>query len=355
MVTAKDINGCTQIMDISLTSKSPQILISGTINNVKCNGQNNGSILPSFTGGIGPIAWFWNETSGNSLELRNLTKGFYTLNIIDAYNCKAEHQFQVTEPPVLNITATTKPVCAGSDNGFIRPVANGGTPPYSYGVSGTTILTNNTELPVGAGAYNVYAIDSNGCSDYVAVNVETRNTMPLVQFTVATSRYVSDSLVIKEISLPKPDSVSWIFPQEAIVVDTSRFSPSIKFDNPGVYPVTMTGYFGGCDYSVTLPLTIAPYDPDVYAKGKTKVGFDKADVIPNPNNGIFKVDYTLYPKQEVYFKVIDMYSKVWYSSKVNPTLGDEQSIQIPDAPPGTYVLMITCENDAKAVRFIIQK
>ena len=102
-------------------------------------------------------------------------------------------------------------------------------------------------------------------------------------------------------------------------------------------------------------VTIASYDPDAYATGKSQTGFETANVIPNPNSGLFKVNYKLYPKQKVYFKVVDMYSNIWYTGLSEQTLGGEQSIQIPDAPPGTYILMLICDDDAKAVRFIITK
>ena len=208
---------------------------------------------------------------------------------------------------------------------------------------------------MGAGTYNVYATDSNNCIASIQASVETRNTKPWVDFLVATSRYALDSLVVIDVSWPSPDSIKWAFPPEATIVGYFQTSPIIKIDNPGTYQVTMTGYFAGCDYSMEQPLNIAPYDPDIFIKDKNKVGIESINIIPNPNTGFFKVGYKVYPKQIVNFRVVDMYGKTWYTNILPSAMEGEIAIQIPNAPPGSYILTVISENDTKSAGFIITK
>jgi hypothetical protein len=353
-ITAKDINGCTQVSDIDLASKSPQIIISGTVDNVKCNGQKGGSITPVISGAIIPFVWQWEEISDNQLEQHYLPKGTYTLDIIDGLKCEAVHKFQITEPTVLKVSTTSKPVCVDAANGFIYPKADGGTPPYQYAVSQPTGFTSSSEIPASAGTYNVFTSDSNKCIAATQTKVETRNTKPWVDFLVATSRYALDSLIVIDVSWPLPDSVKWTFPPEANILGYNP-SPIIKFDNAGSYQVTMIGYFSGCDYAMTQPLNIAAYDPDIFITDKSRVGIEKVTIIPNPNAGLFKVGYKIYPKQMLNFRIVDMYGKVWYTDKLQSAMEGEVAIQIPEAPAGSYILTVISENDTKSAGFIISK
>ena len=354
-IAAKDINGCLQISDAELTTQSPEIVIIGAIVNEKCNGYKEGSIVPAISGGITPYNWLWKETGSDQLEQRYLLKGSYTLKVTDAFNCVTEHRFEVTEPETLTVSSTAKPVCAGTDKGIVRPSADGGTPPYYFGVDKMTDFTQIPEIPMDAGTHNIYVQDANNCVAVTEQIIAIRNTKPWVDFLVPTSRYATDSLVIVDVSWPVPDSVKWTFSPGTKVIVNDQASPIVKFDSAGLFTVTMTGYFSGCDYSRQTDVTIAPYDPCVYNDGKKLNGFEKVAIIPNPNTGFFKVAYKLYPKQRVYFKVLDMYSKLWYSQLIEPTLEGEQAIQLPNAPAGAYVLIITCENDAKSAGFVITK
>jgi hypothetical protein len=155
--------------------------------------------------------------------------------------------------------------------------------------------------------------------------------------------------------VPKPDNVTWEFSPEATVIATNPFDAKIRYNATGIYPVKMTGHFETCDYTVEKLLNIAPYDPLLTGKDKYLTGIESVQITPNPNDGQFKVKVKLYTKQQIHIKVLDFYSKIWYSSRYPADIEFEQDISIPGVLPGTYVLWVVSDNDSRALLFIISQ
>jgi hypothetical protein len=216
-------------------------------------------------------------------------------------------------------------------------------------------MQNISSFQVYGGQHKVFVSDANNCLADTVVVVNIKNTMPGINFMVATSRYELDTLVIKDVSVPKPDYVSWEFSPEALIIETSPFEAKVKYEAKGTYPVKMTGSFATCDYTLEKLLAIAPYDPQVLPKDKYLNGIESIQISPNPNKGQFKVRVKLYAKQQIQIKILDYYSKTWYSSRYPANMDFEQDINIPDALTGTYILWVICDNGSKTSLFIISQ
>jgi hypothetical protein len=149
--------------------------------------------------------------------------------------------------------------------------------------------------------------------------------------------------------------VSWEFSSQAKVIATNPFDAKIKFEAEGVYPVKMTGYFETCEYSVEKLLNIAPFDPQVNPKEKFLTGIESVQVSPNPNDGHFEIKVKLYTKQQIQIKVLDYYSKLFYSDRFPAAMEFTKEIVVPGSHPGTYVIWVISENDSRALLFIISQ
>ncbi|HEX2934402.1 MAG TPA: SprB repeat-containing protein, partial [Bacteroidales bacterium] len=355
-LTVRDKNGCQQFMDTTVDYAIPKIEITGTISPVKCFGQDNGAITTGVSGGALPYAYYWKENARTSSDIDKLFKGSYTLSVTDAAGCIEEKEFQVKEPALpLSVTATSLSACAETQNGVVRPVALGGTPPYFYSVESFSKTTTGKEILVYDGTYTVFATDSNHCEASTKVIVQKRNDMPLPNFMVATSRYSLDTLVIKDVSVPKPDSITWEFSPEAKVIGYEQFEPKIKYEGAGAYSVKMIGHFGSCDYSVDKLISIAPFDPTIKERDNYQRGVQSIELSPNPNNGQFKVKIALYNKEQVQLKVLDIWGKQWHSASFPACLDIETDIRLDNPISGTYVLWVVTDTDAKAIRFVISR
>lgn len=360
----RDKNGCLDSIRSGISNIYPKSSITLLPRDIRCYQKNDGQVQVSLSGGSGNFGLNWDKKSGNkwqylrsdSSRITGLAPGDYRVQVTDLANCPSLYDsttiYQKVTP--LNVTATSQPACAQLPNGNILTVASGGTPPYLYGVDQLKMQADPS-FQVYSGLHKIYTADAFSCRAETTSQVGVRNIMPLVNFMVASSRYELDTLVIKDVSVPSPERVSWVFSPEAIVISSNTLETKVKYGMAGIYPIKMIGYFGTCEYSLEKLINIAPFDPLVIPKDRFLKGIEKVQISPNPNNGQFKVRVKLYTKQQVQIKVLDYYSKIQYSARYPETIELEQDINIQGALPGTYILWVITDNDYKAILFIISQ
>lgn len=160
-VTVTDANACSD--DTTLAVTQPLVLqMADTVNNVTCNGFNNGSIHLGITGGTTPYTFSWNPAAGTQ-NIAGLSPGNYAVTVTDSNNCTISQAFVITQPAVFSISTTpTNVTCFGFKNGAIQVTPTGGTPLYTFDWSDGSGSQNRDSLI--AGTYNVTATDINSCT-----------------------------------------------------------------------------------------------------------------------------------------------------------------------------------------------
>ena len=352
----KDANGCSQVFDTSLVNTVPEMEIKGIISDAGCFGQNSGAINVNISGGVVPFTYRWKNNPSVSPFIDNLYKGIYTVSVTDAAGCMAEKMFEIHEPVLpLSVTAVSQSACVLTPNGTIIPSADGGTSPYMFAIDGRSHFSSSPYFNAYAGRHTVFVSDANNCIAEAKIDVGERNIMPYVNFMIATSRYELDTLVIIDVSVPVPDKVTWEFSPEAVVIDTGLFDARIKYNYAGVYPVKMTGHFGTCNYTTEKLLNIAPFDPLTSVEDKNHKGIKSMKITPNPNDGHFELKIELFNKQPINIKVFDYYSRLLFNEMYPTDIEFLEEINLPDTKPGTYVIWIISENDARSAVFVISE
>lgn len=352
-----DKNKCETIYEDRIISISPAMEISATVKDVNCFDGNDGAINVSVAAGVVPYTYQWTGISSSLSAVSGLPEGDYIVGITDAAGCTREALFTVAQPlsPVA-ASLYTIPVCFGKDNGSISVTATGGTFPYQYSIdNGQTFQTENGFV-LGAGKYAIVTRDDHGCIVQNEATIIQRNDQPLPNFLAATNRNALDTLILTEISVPKPDSIHWVFDENATVIDNDQWNPMLKFQKEGVYTVTMTGFFAGCDYSVVKSLYLNPYDPSI-EKERDPEFKPIQDVIvsPNPSPGAFDVTVLMNSTYNVSIKVYDVLGAIHYAKEWAAEKEVADHVTMDRASSGVYVLRVVTERDAHDVRIIINK
>lgn len=164
-VTATDENLCTQTLQVTITQPAP-IVLDATSTNVLCNGQNNGAINATVTGGAGTGSF--TLTPGNTQAngfFTGLAPGQYTLVYTDANQCaSAPANFDITEPTPLVVTLDSfeNITCGDGCDGTIELEISGGTQPTETVWNSNPVLTGLGDLCVGPNTAVV--TDDNGCT-----------------------------------------------------------------------------------------------------------------------------------------------------------------------------------------------
>jgi gliding motility-associated-like protein len=185
-VTAADANNCTATNTISVTEPAQFDVFISAIQNVLCNGQNNGSAFALGNGGVFPYSYAWSNGINDDTTTGLAPIIVYTVTATDANGCTATDNVSVIEPAALTVSVVgTNISCFGGNNGTATASANGGTNPYTYNWSG---FTGNPYNSLPAGTYPVTVVDDNGCT--------TTDSVTLTQ----PARIEFDSIVVTNVS-----------------------------------------------------------------------------------------------------------------------------------------------------------
>jgi gliding motility-associated-like protein len=143
--------------------------IVSLITHVSCNGDTNGAIDISVSGGTFPYTYKWTPGEQTTQDISNLSSGLYGVSITDAEQCVTPAIFNVFEPlPLVLTEEVTDVTCGIPNNGAINITVQGGTTPYIYGwsTSDGSGLDFDSEDQTGltAGTYKVLVLDMGGCS-----------------------------------------------------------------------------------------------------------------------------------------------------------------------------------------------
>lgn len=186
-VTITDEAGCEVTEEITLTSPT---LFEASLATVDpdcnaTNGDENGSITVTVTGGTGVYTFAWSTSDGSGLvdEEQNqttLTAGTYTVVITDESDCSItlEATLEGAEPMAI-VETVTAPTCHednGAGNGAIAVEISGGSGTYTYTwtTEGGSGLVDGEQNQTGltAGLYTVEVSDENGCSTWKDITLE---------------------------------------------------------------------------------------------------------------------------------------------------------------------------------------
>ena len=161
-VVITDSNGCQANFAFPLSSTNAPIP-NTIVTNASCNGDCNGVITATPTGGTAPYAYFWSPTGDTTNSINGLCSGQYSLNVTDSNGCIGVAIDSITQPEILqaNINAINVS-CNGSCDGIAVSNTIGGTAPFTYSwTPGGSILDSISNLC--AGTYFVTITDSNNC------------------------------------------------------------------------------------------------------------------------------------------------------------------------------------------------
>jgi gliding motility-associated-like protein len=181
-VTVVDSLGCLDTDSIFIEEPALLEVTNINIDNISCNGANDGQLTPVISGGRLPYTYLWNDSNNqNTATATGLSSGNYTLTVTDSSGCIAVSNASIIEPDILEITSISSDsaLCFGESNGNVYLSFSGGTPNYNFNWSfgGTTA---NSNAP--AGLHTIDVTDANGCTVDSVIFVEQPNQI-LTSFT----------------------------------------------------------------------------------------------------------------------------------------------------------------------------
>jgi hypothetical protein len=313
-VVIKDNKGCVLTAMITLVQPNA-IVVSTSINNVKCNGANTGKATANVTGGTAPYTYLWSN-GATTITAKNLVAGTYTVIVTDSKGCTGIGSATINQPAALvcNTTVINNVSCYGANDGKVQVTVSGGKAPYTYLWNTNPIATTAIVNNVAAGTYTVTVKDKNNCTTICTVTV----TQP----ASALSLTMSGSVV----------ACNGGNTGTASVVATGGTAPYTYLWNTGVAQTTssLSGLTAG-----TYTVTVTDFN------GCTQTG--TAVVSENPLLSITgtATDVTCGGLNTGTVNVIATGGLAPYSYELNPTATVQANGLFTGLPAGTYSVTVT--------------
>lgn len=166
-VTVTDPFGCIITGDTTVTEPTAISISITSSTDPLCNGDCNGSIVASATGGAGTLQYSIDGVNFQaSGTFNNLCAGNYIITTQDINLCQNTAQVSLIDPQLITINNITSidVTCNGGANGNINISANGGAGSLTYSIdNGATFLSTSNFIGLSAGSYTIIVKDINGC------------------------------------------------------------------------------------------------------------------------------------------------------------------------------------------------
>lgn len=300
-----DDNGCEKITDYVIAEPT-EIGFSGVTSNynnfqISISGLTDGTITISPLGGTpdvdGNYTYQWNTADGSGLvagqqNQTNLSKGTYTLKLIDSNGCNISKDFTLIEPNELIIALGTDPtniLCHGDSTGLFKAIiTTGSVAPYTYTLKGTD--------------YNGVAVE-----EVTAAKNDLNHT-----FNVTAGTY---TITVEDINGAKKESASRIFTHPAAAL---AISETISLFRNDVFNISCNGASDGKIEAVASGGTLngGAYDYTwstsngttiLNPKEKTQSGLGPGDYklsVKDQNLCIIEKTYTLTEPEPIFYQVV---------------------------------------------------
>jgi len=285
-VVVTDSAGCVDSSSVTVSEPSA---LGGTftVTDASCNGDCDGSITASPSGGTGSASsWslIWN-TGDTALTITSLCAGTYAVLMIDSVGCSAADSAQVTEPVLMSVTATsTDASCNGIADGTLSATVTGGNAPLTYSWTGG-LPPNPTHSVVSPGSYTVTVTDSSGCMAIDTVVVNEPSAMNLIVTPTPSICSNGGEAAVTVSGGTSPYTYIWD--------DPNGTTGAMVFVGAGTYTVTVTDA-NGCSQigSTTVTNTPGPVLDSVVVTLETCIGEGNALITVYANSGIPPYTYT---------------------------------------------------------------
>lgn len=351
-VIITDKNGCSVTKEISITAPL-HLATTAQINKPTCHAGTDASIVLTTIGGKAPYTYLW-STGAQSSQLSNVQAGNYSVTITDAKGCIITEQYTIENPPKDVFTLGEDVTLCIDQTLTINATINDDKATYFW-QSDKGFTSNKPIVTLKEPAnYTLTITNKLGCQASDTITISSQNTPISAEFALSSQVFSNEVFTIIDISNPRPDSIEWILPAEAIVKTKNKDYAELSFPKTGEYEITMTSKKGNCTAFQTKKVLVIEgeyKDPDSTDAIKN---FD-LKIYPNPSNGIFTIDVTLDKVMPASIKIFSLINNSIIASKSeNGKQAYLFDFGLNGLAPGVYFILFESQQGSKLRKIIIQ-
>ena len=351
-VVITDKNGCRVTNEITISAPQP-LTTAAQIKKPTCFEGDDATIVLTTTGGKGPYTYLW-STGAQTSQLSNAKAGTYSVTITDVKGCVIKEEYKIENPPkdLLNLGEDVT-LCLDQTLTINATINDDKATYFWQSDKGFTSNIPIVTLKEPAN-YTLTITNKLGCKAVDAITISSQNTPISAEFAMSSQVFTNEVFTIIDISNPRPDSIEWKLPAEAIVKTKNKDFAEISFPKIGEYEITMSSKKGNCTATQAKKVLVIDgeyKDPD---STDTMKNFE-LKIYPNPSDGIFTVDVTLDKVMPATVKIFSLINNSIIASKSET--GKQTYIfdfNLNGMIPGVYFILIESQQGSKLRKIIIQ-
>lgn len=294
--------GCSDTLDYTLFEPDP-LTITTSFNEPLCLGVPDGYVRPVVSGGIGNYRYQWNQGE-TKREISRLSEGNYVFTVTDDNDCWLTDEYYLAyKRTLLPDLGGDKVVCQGNSVS-LNPGSFHNLSWYHDEEFASTDSVFDAHLP---GSYVVVVNDEDNCIGRDSVHVDVLGAALLPSFLMATSVPLGDTLLVVEVTQPKPKFIDWEIGGSHRIVERGEFFAKVIFDEEGIFPVTLSSYADeGCMGQERKSILVTSASPqneqgeNVYQQQN----LISLEVSPNPSQGEFNALVKMHEVAPVTFYLV---------------------------------------------------
>lgn len=355
-VTVTDSKSCSVKGSIEIEQPSQLEITDVDIKNPVCHGATNGKISVRASGGRAPYSLVWsNGMTGETIS--GLKAGKYVLTFTDANGCHMTKEYTLTNPEEFTVDLGGDiTLCAGDSKEYDITVSDRAAT-YQWKDANGRVISINPKIRISqAGTYTAIITNTKGCiaTDQITVRNSTEELHP--HMMLSTQAYVERTVKLVNTSNPRPQRVEWIIPRtsKVQVIEQNDDYLEVKFHSTGSYNFGLKGHQGACEKifykTVVVEENLSGVDIDPTRTSNIK----EFTIVPNPNNGDYKVIVKLYEESDIKLRIIDMLSEEPFAPILkNRSVNYEIHFNQPTLPTGTYLIILETKGESQVKKMIV--
>jgi len=283
-----DSHNCYTQYQVAVGNVPPPNISQIATTDVTCNGGNDGTATVSLDGnGTPPFLFNWSPYGGPDSTSNILSAGNYIVTVTDSNGCSDISVFSIDEPAPIDVflDGPSNYLCIGQ-YANLSASANGGTQPYTYTWSDSTMSNaqNQTVQPATTTVYSVNVTDANGCTSTIPVSTVV-NVYPPLSVTMSPDQDICEGVSTTVQAFPSggnggPYTFVWNYgtgnPLNVAPHQNTEYLVTV-FDNCGTPSVSDSNYISIHEYPRLISLNGASgcqpvsviFNPTIYQPDST--------------------------------------------------------------------------------------
>ncbi|MCF8275653.1 MAG: PKD domain-containing protein [Flavobacteriales bacterium] len=344
---AKDLNGCVDSVNVTISQPSTAVSINNTIlNNPACPNSQTGTVTVQAGGGTPPYMYSSNGggTYQNGQFLFGVGGGNHLIFVMDDNGCTDSDTVTLVSPPLLDFIIDTVigVPCENNFSGEIHVTAVGGTPSYNYTLNGGSLQSNGDYVNLTSGNYVVAITDVNSCVHSESFTIVADQLLPEADFSWS----VSGTAVLFSNNSDFGDTYLWSFGDDST---STEESPVHVYAEDGDYNVSLT-------VSNACGSAVVSYNVSTTALGISDSEQIAFGIYPNPASTLLFLQSSSTMNEKLSLEVISISGQLINSLQISGIDANEaMSVDVSSLSNGMYYLRIVGQDQSSVLRFDIIK